>query len=476
MNILFVVSECVPFIKSGGLADVAGALPKELKRLGHEVRVILPKYALISSEYTEKMKEVAEFDVQVGWRQQYAGLETLVHDNITYYFIDNEYYFKRPALYGDFDDGERFAYFSKAVLRAIPYLDFEVDIIHSHDWHTAMVNFLLQAQYRGNRLYQDIRTVFTIHNLQFQGVFPKQMLHELLNLDESYFTMEQLEFYGQLNFMKGGIAASDIVTTVSPTYRNEILMPYYGEGLDGFLRAHQYKLYGIVNGIDSELYNPKDHPYLSQPYSSKELENKNLNKLSLQRVSGLPEAENTPVIAIVSRLTQQKGLDLFVRIFHELMQNDVQLVLLGTGEWQFEQFFKQMEREYPEKVKAWVGFSEELAHQIYAGADMFLMPSRFEPCGLGQLIALRYGAIPIVRETGGLNDTITAYNEYTEEGNGFSFKNYNAHDMLFTIERAIHFYHQQEKWAKLVSNAMEQDYSWRKSAQEYDELYTSLKG
>ncbi|OEH93138.1 starch synthase [Bacillus solimangrovi] len=474
MNILFVVSECVPFIKSGGLADVAGALPKQLKRLGHDVRVILPKYELIPSEYKNRMEFMSEFSVQVGWRKQYGGLMKLEHEGITYYFIDNEYYFKRSSLYGDYDDGERFAYFSHAVIKAIPYLEFNVEILHCHDWHTAIVNYLLNNQNHEHPSYESIRTVFTIHNLQFQGVFSKEMLNELLNLDEFHFTEENLEHYGQINFMKGGIKASDLITTVSPTYRNEIQIPYYGEGLDGFLRAYQYKLKGIVNGIDADLYNPNDDASITQTYSSETIDQKVVNKISLQGEMGLPQSEEVPMVVMVSRLTQQKGLDLVVRIFHEMIQNDVQFVLLGTGEKRFEHFFQQMEVEYPNKVKTLIGFNESLAHKIYAAADLFLMPSKFEPCGLGQLIALRYGAIPIVRETGGLNDTVQSYDEHTGNGNGFSFMNYNAHDLLFTIERALQFYRKKDMWKQIVTHAMEQDYSWEKSAKEYDELYRNL--
>lgn len=474
MNILFVVSECVPFIKSGGLADVAGALPKELKKLGSEVRVMMPKYGTISEQYKDKMEKVCELNVQLSWRNQYCGIETLEHEGIIYYFIDNEYYFKRDTMYGHYDDGERFSFFCRAVLNAIPHIDFSPDILHCHDWHTGMVPFLLNAEYREYKEYADIRIIFTIHNLQFQGIFPREILGDLLNLDDSYFD-EQLEFYGCINFMKAAIVSSDVITTVSPTYMNEIQMPYYGEKLDGLLRSRHTALKGILNGIDAEIYNPSTDPLIIKNFDQNNLENKTKNKLHLQKMFGLQENGNIPIISIISRLTQQKGLDLVKRVFNEILSHDIQFIILGTGDSEFEDFFRAMESMNRKKVRAYIGFNEELAHQIYAGSDLFLMPSKFEPCGLGQLIALRYGTIPIVRETGGLNDTVTSYNEITRTGNGFSFKNYNAHDMLYTIERALRFYDQKLVWNRLVKTAMAQNYSWYQSAQKYNEMYMALK-
>jgi starch synthase len=476
MKVLFAVSECVPFIKTGGLADVAGALPKELKKLGTEVRVILPNYSLISDKFKQSIQFEKSIDVQVGMRRQYCGIYTSEHDGITYHFIDNEYYFNRHSLYGHDDDGERFSFFSKAVLECIPHLDFLPDVIHSHDWHTAMVNFLLNAHYRDDPMYTDIKTVYTIHNLQFQGIFPYEVMSELLGLDHHYFNSEQLEFYGNVNFMKGGIVASDIVTTVSPTYKDEIQHPYFGERLDGFLRKYSHKLIGIVNGIDDSVYNPRADHDISVSYDKDSLEGKAENKQVLQQHFGLPEKESTPIIAMVTRLTSQKGLDLVLHVFHDIIQEDVQIIILGSGDHHYENFFNQMGLEYPDKVRVYIGFNEALAHQIYAGADLFLMPSQFEPCGLGQLIALQYGTVPIVRETGGLNDTVQSYNESTKEGNGFTFKNFNAHDMLYSIRRAIYFYHQDENWSRLVQNAMSQDYSWLQSAKEYNEIYENLLG
>ncbi len=474
MKVLFALSECVPFVKSGGLADVAGALPKQLKKLGVEVRVILPYYSLISEKLRSQCELQKVIYVSLGWRNQYCGIFQTEHDGITYYLLDNEYYFKRDSLYGHYDDGERFSFFSKAVLECIPHLDFIPDVIHCHDWHTAMVNFLLNAHYRHNPVYANMKTAFTIHNLQFQGVFPREVMHDLLGLGDEYFTSEQLEFYGNINFMKGGIIASDVITAVSPTYKEEIQYPYFGENLDGLLRKYNYKLHGIVNGIDDAFYNPRTDSEIAVCYDENTLELKQQNKFALQRYFGLPEKADAPIIAMVTRLTKQKGLDLVRHVFHEIMQEDIQFIVLGSGDKQYEDFFLEMAYHYPEKVKVYIGFNEALAHQVYAGADLFLMPSQFEPCGLGQLIALQYGALPIVRETGGLNDTVQSYNEETGEGNGFSFSNFNAHDMLNTIRRAVHFYHRPDIWNTLVKRAMIQDYSWLQSAKQYKELYEQL--
>jgi starch synthase len=474
VKVLFAVSECVPFVKTGGLADVAGALPKELKKLGTEVHVILPNYSLIPEKFKQSFQFKNSIDVPLGTLSQYCGIFTTEHDGIIYHFVDNEYYFHRSSLYGHDDDGERFSFFSKAVLECIPYLGFIPDVIHSHDWHTAMVNFLLNAQYRHDPMYSKIKTVFTIHNLQFQGIFPFELMSELLRLDPHFFNMEQLEFYGNVNFMKGGIVSSDTVTTVSPTYKEEIQFPYYGEKLDGLLRKHSNKLIGIVNGIDDSVYNPSLDTDIVVSYDIDTIEGKSENKKVLQQYFGLPEKEDTPIIAMVTRLTAQKGLDLVLHVFHEMMEDDVQFIVLGSGDYYYENFLNQMAFEYPDKVKIYIGFNEALAHKIYAGADLFLMPSQFEPCGLGQLIALQYGTIPIVRETGGLNDTVQSYDESTGLGNGFSFKNLNAHDMLHTVKRALHFYHQNDNWSRLIENAMNQDYSWSQSAKKYNEIYEGL--
>ena len=473
MKVLFTVSECVPFIKSGGLADVAGSLPKELKRLGTDVRVIMPKYGSISEEFKQEMKRVAEFTVQVGWRNQYCGIEELSYNGITFYFVDNEQYFKRDHLYGYFDDGERFAFFNHAVLQGLAQIQFYPDVIHCHDWHTGMIPFLLKKKYQMIKEYAEIKSVFTIHNLQFQGIMPKEALNDLLNLDDRYFNMEELEFYGNINFMKGALVAADKITTVSPTYLKEIQTDYFGEKLNGVLVKRNEDLSGILNGIDEDIYNPETDLNLAKNYSTTTLFDKEENKRSIQQKFGLPQSD-VPLIAMITRLTKQKGLELVQAVFHEILSENIQMIVLGTGDPEFEQFFREMEGMYGEKFKAYIGFNEDLAHQLYAGADLFLMPSKFEPCGLGQLIALKYGTVPIVRETGGLNDTVQPYNEFSGEGNGFSFTKFNAHDMLYTIRRAIYFYQDQEIWDQLITSAMEMKYSWAQSAFKYNQLYSGL--
>jgi starch synthase len=472
VKVLFAVSECVPFVKSGGLADVAGALPKELKKLGMDVRVILPKYSLIAEKFRDKMEKIEEITVPIGWRQQFCGIESLEYEGITYYFLDNEYYFYRDSLYGHYDDAERFSFFCRGVLDSLEAIDFQPDLIHSHDWHTGMINFLLKEEYQQQPFYKHIKSVFTIHNLQFQGIFPFSILEDLLNLEAKKFF--ELEFHGHVNFMKGAINASDTITTVSPTYMEEIQTAYYGERLDGLLRSRESALVGILNGIDDELYNPETDPVIDEPYTVDTLNGKALNKAALQSSFGLPVEDDIPLISMVTRLTKQKGFDLVKRVLDEVLSKDVQMIVLGTGEKEFEDFFKHMEWLYPTKFKAYIGFDERLAHRIYAGSDLFLMPSKFEPCGLGQLIALRYGTLPIVRETGGLNDTVFSYQEDTEEGNGFSFRNFNAHDMLNTIYRAVEMYQKKDVWQGIVENAMKQDYSWTQSALKYNQLYADL--
>lgn len=474
MKVLFAVSECVPFVKSGGLADVAGSLPKELRKLGTDVRVILPKYGMIPEIYRKQMKKKAEFFVRVGWRNQYCGIEELVFEGVKFYFIDNEYYFKKDRLYGYYDDGERFAFFSRAVLESLSIIDFIPDVIHCHDWHTGMIPFLLRHQYKRMTEFHLTKSVFTIHNLQFQGIMPKETLGDLFNLSDEYFHIDFLEFYGGINFMKAALVSADKITTVSPTYMREIQTEYFGEKLDGLLRKRSSDLEGILNGIDDEFYNPETDPFLTKKYSVNGIVNKEVNKTKIIQQFALPQSKDMPLLVMVTRLTKQKGMDLVKRVFHELMRENLQMIILGTGDPEFENFFREMEYHYRDKFKAYIGFSEELAHQIYAAADLFLMPSQFEPCGLGQIIAMRYEAIPIVRETGGLNDTVQSYNEFTGEGNGFSFTNFNAHDMLYTVRRALEFYHQKPTWTKLVKQTMELDYSWAQSAFKYNQLYAGL--
>lgn len=471
MNILFAAAEANPFIKTGGLADVIGALPAALKKEKCDVRVVMPNYSSISEPIRNQATLVDVVQVQVGWRSQYCGIKQFKQDGITFYLLDNEYYFGRDGVYGYGDDGERFAFFCRAVLDILPVIDFQPDIIHAHDWHTGMIPLLLKAQYQSLPFYSNIRTVFTIHNLLYQGIFPYSTLWSLFGLDDRYFHAGGVEYYGNVSYMKAGIVFADRVTTVSPTYAEEIKMPYYGYGLDGLLRSLGGRLRGIVNGIDTKSYNPATDPYLQTHYRS--ATNKRLeNKAALQEELGLPVRADVPIVAMVTRLVESKGLDLVTRVLDELLYyNDVQFVLLGTGEAMYEDWFRGAAYRHPERLAAEIRFSEGVARRIYAGTDMFLMPSQFEPCGISQLLALRYGSIPIVRETGGLNDTVQSYNEMTGEGNGFTFHSYNAHDMLYTIRRAVSFYQQPKHWKQVMKNAMTGDYSWQTSAREYLDVY-----
>lgn len=475
MKVLFVASEAAPFLKTGGLADVALSLPKYLKKSGVDIRVIMPKYGKISDEFKSKMDHIAEYSVPVGWRNQYCGLDHIKYDGVDFYFMDNEYYFKRHEPYGHYDDGEIFSFFSRGVLESIKHIDgFIPDIIHCNDWHSGMVPVLLDAFYRYDIRFQNIKTVYTIHNLKYQGIFSRSILTDLLGLDDSYFAEDKLKFYDAISFMKGGIIYSDIVNTVSESYANEIRTPYYGENLDGLLNSISYKLYGIVNGIDHDAYNPRKDKNIPKNFGLTTMKNKLVNKAELQKQLGLPVDKDIPVIGLVSRLVNQKGLDLIKGVIEEILHLDIQLVILGTGEQTYEDLFEYYSHIYPEKLSSNIGFSDKLAKLIYAGADMFLMPSLFEPCGIGQLIALRYGTVPIVRETGGLKDTITPYNKYTGEGNGFSFTNYNAHDMLNVIQLAVETFKDKKQWLAIQKNGMKAETSWKDSAKKYNELYKKL--
>jgi glycogen/starch synthases, ADP-glucose type len=474
LKVLMASSEGTPFIKTGGLADVIGSLPKALIKKGVDVRIIMPLYSGIPPKLREKLTFKKNIYVYVGIKREYSGIFECNVDGVTYYFIDNEYYFKRDGLYGFADDGERFAYFDRAVLEALPEIGFCPDIIHCHDWQAGMVPVLLSAQYRENDFYKNIKTLFTIHNLKFQGIFPKCILGDLFGLGDEYFTSDKLEFYGNVSFMKGGLVYSNIVNTVSPTYSYEIQNSYFGERMDGLLRARNHELYGILNGIDYDEYNPENDKCLYSNFNPEKIEGKRENKLKLQEELGLNISPDVPLIGLISRLTPQKGLDLIECVFDEIMSTKAQLVVLGTGDKVYEDLFKFAESRYGGRVSSNIRFDNSLAHRIYGGADMFLMPSQFEPCGLGQIIALRYGTLPIVRETGGLKDTVTPYNEFTGEGNGFSFANYNAHDMLYTIKRAVGLYSDKSIWGSIVENAMACDYSWNTSAQKYIDIYEKL--
>ena len=475
MKILYVAAEAVPFAKTGGLADVAGSLPKALKADGVDVRVIMPKFGKIPEAYRNAMEHVYDGELPVAWRKKYVGLDKYELDGVTYYFVDNEEYFNREGFYGYDDDAERFSFFSRAVLDLLQAMDFWPDVIHTNDWHAGLVNVFLKLEHMGDARYERIKTVYTIHNLKYQGVFPKDVMPDVLGLDWKYFNNGDLEFYDAVNFMKGGIIYADAITTVSKTYAKEIQYPYFGEHLDGLLRSREQDLSGIVNGIDYSVYNPRTDKYIFETYDEESLDRKLDNKIALQKSLGLPERRNVPLIAIVSRLVEPKGMDLVVRMMDEILQHeDIQLVVLGTGEKRYEDWFKGLAWRYPKKVSVNIYFSNELAQRIYAGADIFLMPSKYEPCGIGQLIALRYGTIPVVRQTGGLKDTVQQYNKYTQEGNGFVFENYNAHEMMYALKRALSFYGNYEIWHKIQFNAVQADYSWKRSAKEYEALYERL--
>ncbi len=476
MKILFAASECVPFIKTGGLADVVGSLAPVLAQGGHDVRVILPKYAAIPEKYEHQMRHVLDFEVQLGWRRQYCGIESLELDGVTYYFVDNRYYFGRNYIYGmGGDEYERFAFFSNAVLSALPLIPFEPDIIHAHDWQAGMIPALLRIQYSHLDSYARIRTVFTIHNLQYQGIFAIKDVQDVLGLPDSVFTNDKLEYYGSANYLKSGIVYADEVTTVSPSYAEEIQTGYYGERLDGLLRAKNEHLTGILNGIDTAEYDPAEDQSIAARYTADSLDNKAVNKRALQEQLGLEVRAEVPIIGMVSRLSSQKGLDLVDYVIADIMREDVQLVVLGMGESRYVNLFSWAEQNYPGRVAARFAMDHDLAHRIYAGCDIFLMPSQFEPCGLSQMIAMRYGTVPVVRETGGLRDTVLSYNEYAGSGNGFTFFNYNAHDMLHTIQRALHFYwHRKDIWQLLQKRGMQGDFSWKHSAEMYVSLYQSI--
>ncbi len=479
LKVLYVASEAVPFVKTGGLADVAGSLPKALKKQGVDVRVVMPKYGAISHEYLDRMEHIYDGEMTVAWRTKFLGIDKLELDGVTFYFIDNQDYFYRDGFYGYGDDAERFAFFSRAVLELLPLADFWPDVIHTNDWHTALVNVYLRLDHMDDDRYRRIKTVFTIHNLKYQGVFPKNVMEDVLGIDWKYYNNGDLEYYDAVNFMKGAIIYADNVTTVSRTYAGEIQYEYFGEGLDGLLRKRSDDLHGIVNGLDTDRYDPETDPWLTEPYSrfgiEDAVERKIDNKAALQRQLGLPEERQTPVVSMITRLVEPKGLDLVVRILDELLDHeDMQFVLLGVGERVYEDWFRELAWRHPTQVSANIYFSDEMAQRIYASSSIFLMPSAYEPCGIGQLIAMRYGTIPVVRATGGLQDTVVPYNKATGEGNGFLFSDYTAHDMMYTLKKALTLFRDFNSWKHVMTNAMQSDYSWARSAKEYKALYEGL--
>ena len=478
-KILFAASECVPFVKTGGLADVVGSLPVCYPKEYYDCRVILPKYRSIPEEYTSQMRYVTNFYMDLNWREQYVGIFSLEHDGVTYYFIDNEEHFFGDQIYGGMPwDLEKFAFFAKAVLAVLPVIQFHPDIIHCHDWQTGLVPVYLHERFQGNEFFHGIKTVMTIHNLKFQGVWDAETIKSITGLSDYYFTSDKLEFHKDASYLKGGLVFADAITTVSKTYAEEIKTPFYGEGLDGLLRARANSLRGIVNGIDYREYDPETDPYIAHHYTVSSFRKEKVkNKTALQKELGLEVDRKAMMIGIVSRLTDQKGLDLIAYMMEELCQDDIQLVVLGTGDPKYENMFRHFAWKYDSKVSANITYANDLSHKIYASCDAFLMPSLFEPCGLSQLMSLRYGTIPIVRETGGLSDTVQPYNEYEDTGTGFSFSNYNAHEMMGTIRYAERIYHDRKRnWNRIVDRAMAQDFSWNLSALQYQELYDWLIG
>ncbi len=469
MNILFAASEAVPFAASGGLADVIGSLPAAIRNKGHECRVVIPLYKSIRPELRAQMTFLTNITVDVSWRKQYCGIFTALWNGMTYYFIDNEYYFGRDGLYGFYDDCERYVFFSRAVLEMLRCIDFHPDIIHANDWQTALISVFYQVFYKYQQGYQNIKNIFTIHNIQYQGSYGREVLNEVMGIPLYHIGI--LEYDGAINMMKGAIEAADKVTTVSPSYAWEILDPYYAHGLDRILVNKQYKLCGILNGIDTELYNPQTDNLIAKKFSAADPSGKKACKEALLSELALQEGDE-PVIGIVTRFVSHKGIDLIRYVFEDILNLGYKFAILGSGEKIYEDFFSEMQWRYPDRVSVTLGFQPDLAKKIYAGADMFLMPSQSEPCGLAQMISMRYGTAPIVRETGGLRDSVR--DNGNSDGNGFTFRTYNAHDMLNACERAKICYDNQEEWKSLVNRAMTSDYSWNTSADAYIGLYKEL--
>ena len=479
-KILFVASEGVPFIKTGGLADVVGSLPKCIDKRYYDVRVVLPKYTCMKEEMKQKLQYVTHFYMDFHWKQEYVGVLSAEVEGITYYFVDNEFFFNGFKPYSDnaLFEIEKYAFFCKAVLSILPVIDFRPDLIHCHDWQTGLIPVYLKERFAGGDFYRNIKTVMTIHNLKFQGKWSVKEVKEITGLSDYFFAPDKLEAYKDANLLKGGLVYADAITTVSETYAEEIKTDFYGEGLNGLLNARAHDLRGIVNGIDYDEFNPETDKFIPFPYNANNFRKEKVkNKRALQEELGLERDDKTMMIGIVSRLTGQKGFDLIAYVMDELCRDNVQLVVLGTGEEQYENMFRHFDWKYNNKVSANIYYSEALSHKIYAGCDAFLMPSLFEPCGLSQLMALRYGTLPIVRETGGLKDTVQPYNEYEGTGTGFSFKNYNAHEMLRTIRYAEQMYYDRKReWNKMVDRAMAVDFSSKVSAKKYQEMYDWLIG
>lgn len=476
MKLLFAAAECAPFFKTGGLGDVIGTLPKMLAKENRETIVVLPYFTKMPDTYKNQLENVLHFEINVGWRKQYCGVKRLTINEVTYYFIDSLYYFDREELYGYYDDGERFAYFQMAVIELMEKIDFIPDILHVNDYHTAMIPFLLKEKYHWIKAYHNIRTVLTIHNIQFQGQYASEILPDLFGMGTERYDDGTLRLGDALNFMKAGIMYADRVTTVSPSYAQEIQTPEFGCGLEAILRMEAGKLSGILNGIDYEINDPETDPALDVHYSVEDLTGKQQNKATMQKLMGLDEDRTVPLIAVVSRLTYQKGFHLLLDEFENLLQMNVQFILLGTGDPDFERGFTEIAQRYPTKSKVIIDFDVKLAQQMYASADIFLMPSAFEPCGLSQMIAMRYGTIPVVHEIGGLKDTVVPYNPVEGKGTGFGFQEFSSFRLIECIKKAIELYDfSPETWQKLIQAAMTRDFSWTNSCRKYLEMYQQLK-
>ena len=476
MNILFVTSEAVPFSKTGGLADVAGSLPQALAANGDEVSVVLPLYAPTAQKFGGELEFVRYYYVRLAWRNLYCGVFTLKRDGVTFYFIDNEYYFKRENFYGYFDDGERFAFFSRAVVDLLEKLPQKPQVVHCNDWQSGLVPVYIRDESARNEFYRDIRTVITVHNIEYQGRCGWDAPGELLGLDPGWMHSGTLEYGGDVNILKGAMLVADAVTAVSPTYAQQLRSAEYAHGLENVIELCADKLHGVLNGIDMVRYNPSKDTTIAKKYSLKKPEGKAVCKAHLQEKMGLNVDAERPIIAMVSRLVMHKGLDLVCAMLDELMAStDAQFAILGKGDAQYEEFFAGAQARWPGRVAFYMGYSEELSLEIYSGADLFLMPSKSEPCGLSQLIAMRYGTVPIVRETGGLRDTVHAYEAQSGKGNGFSFAAYNAHDMAYVVREAVALYHDDpEAFKKIRNRGMMQDFSWKASAVKYHEIYEKI--
>ncbi len=477
-KILFVSSEVAPLARTGGLGDVMGALPKALRSQGCDARLIMPLYKTIKDKYADQLTFVRWTMIKLGWRTMYSGLMTMELDGVPVYLIDNEYYFGHDGIYLDYSfDIERFSFFQRAALEAVGQaMDFEPDVLHLNDWHTAMIPSLLEAHYRPYGFHQDIRTVLTIHNLKYQGIHGRERIADLLDIPDRFMSEYGILKDGMPNFLKAGIVYADRVTVVSPTYAAEVMTDYYGEGLQYLLQSQAHKVFGILNGIDTDVYNPKSDPNIPQPYDLKSASaGKAACKLALQQELGLDQSADTALLGMVSRLTDQKGLDLLLHVLEEILEQGCQMAVLGTGDAHYESALETIAKRHRGRLAVRIAFDSALSHRFYAASDLFIMPSLFEPCGLSQMIAMRYGSLPVVRETGGLKDTVKAYDPLTGEGTGFSFKNINAHELLFTVQAALELREKKpEAWRQLIQQAMSGDFSWLGSAQSYLELYRQV--